>query len=79
MTKPYEGVGYFEEQWRNPPPPFNPNFDPKAHGRYEEVTRSMEADDFYRGNYRETCAAEWRRRYEALVARDLAADRQDQA
>ena len=63
--KPYEGVGFFEEQWRNPPPPFNPNFDPGAKARYERVTRSMEADGFYSSHTREECKEEWRRRYEA--------------
>lgn len=79
MNRRYEGVGYFEEQWRNPPAPFNPDYDPKARGRYEEVTRSMEEDGFYKQNDREACRIEWRQRYEALVARDLAADRQGQA
>ena len=66
MTKPYEGVGFFEEQWRNPPAPFNPLFDPKAKDRYAAVTRSMEKDDYYANHSREECKAEWARRYDAL-------------
>ena len=70
MVKPYEGVGFFQEQWRNPPPPFNPLFDPKAKDRYARVTRSMEEDDFYASHTREECKAEWRRRYKELEAID---------
>lgn len=71
MNKPYESVGFFEEHWRNPPDPFNPDYDPKAKGRYDEVTNGMKADNFYAGHSREECRLEWRRRYEALVERDL--------
>lgn len=67
-ARPYEGVGFFENEWANPPPPFNPDFDPLAKGRYEAVTTSMEADDFYAGHTREECKAEWGRRYDALKA-----------
>ena len=66
-------VGFFEDQWNNPPPPFNPDFDPLAKGRFERVTASMEADNFYEGRSREECASEWRRRYEALKEQDEAA------
>jgi hypothetical protein len=64
----YEAVGMFEEQWRNPPPPFNPLFDPKAGARYAAVTASMEADDFYTGRTREECRIEWAARYGRLKA-----------
>lgn len=48
------------------PAPFNPLYDPKAKARYAEVTASMERDGFYDSHTREECAAEWRRRYDAL-------------
>lgn len=64
-TRAYEGVGFFMEQWRNPPPPFNPNFDPGAKARYTRVTASMERDDYYASHTRDQCKEEWRRRYEA--------------
>jgi hypothetical protein len=71
-AEPYEGVGYFQNEWRNPPPPFNPHFDPKAAGRYKAVTASLEKDRFYDSHTRNECKAEWRRRYDELKARDEA-------
>lgn len=65
MSAAYEGSGYFQSQWQNPPAPFNPLFDPEAKGRYERVTKSMEDDDFYSSHTREECKAEWRKRYDA--------------
>lgn len=50
----------------NPPPPFNPEADPKAGERYEMVTKSMVADNYYANHTREECKQEWRRRYELL-------------
>lgn len=70
MSMPYEGCGYFEEHWRNPPAPFNPLFDPKAKTRYERVTKSMEEDGYYASHTREECKNEWARRYEALKIKD---------
>jgi hypothetical protein len=64
----YEGVGFFESQWRNPPPSFNPLFDPNAAARFASVTASMEADGFYISRSRAECKAEWERRYDALKA-----------
>ena len=66
MAEPYQGAGYFENHWRNPPAPFNPDFDPKAKARFEAVTKSMEDDDFYATHTREECKDEWARRYNAL-------------
>ena len=66
-------VGFFQHEWNNPPPPFNPLFDPLAKGRSERVVTSMEADKFYDSHTREECAAEYRRRYDALKAEDDAA------
>jgi len=65
MTQPYEGVGGFQYEWQNPPPPFNPQFDPGAKARYERVSQSMQADGYYDGHTRAECAADWRRRYDA--------------
>jgi hypothetical protein len=62
----YAYCGLFTEQWRNPPKPFNPDFDPKAKDRYAQVTASMEADDYYSHHTRKECAKEWRTRYDAL-------------
>jgi hypothetical protein len=42
----YTGVGFFEHAWNNPPPPFNPDFDPKARARWAKVSQSMEDDDY---------------------------------
>jgi hypothetical protein len=60
-------VGFFHQQWANPPAAFNPYFDPKAKARYAAVTASMEADGFYGTHTREECKAEWARRYISLV------------
>lgn len=46
------------------PPPFNPDYDPKAHKRYERVTKSMVDDGYYKNHTREECNQEWRKRYE---------------
>lgn len=62
----YAECGMFTYWWRNPPPPFNQDYDPQAKARYAQVTASMEADDYYAGHSREECRDEWRRRYEAL-------------
>lgn len=62
--KGYVECGMFTEQWRNPPPPFNPAFDPKAAARYAQVTASLEADGYYDTHTREECRAEWAARYE---------------
>lgn len=69
MAQSYEGVGFFQEEWRNPPAPFNPDFDPEAKDRYARVTASMEADDYYATHTREECKAEWAKRYEADKAK----------
>jgi hypothetical protein len=66
---PYTGVGAFANEWRNPPAPFNPDYDPGAKARYAAVTASMKADDFYRSHTREECKDEWSRRYDALRAK----------
>ena len=60
----YANCGMFTEYWRNPPPPFNPDYDPAAKDRYTRVTASMEADDYYSNHTREECRIEWARRYE---------------
>lgn len=73
MANKYDGVGFFEQAWKNPPAPFNPKFDPKAKDRYAAVTKSMEDDDFYASHTREECRDEWRRRYEEREAREAAA------
>jgi hypothetical protein len=71
QAKAYTGyLGGFDFEHKNPPLSFNPDFDPKAEGRYAAVTASMEADDFYTGHTREECAAEWKRRYDDLKAKD---------
>lgn len=57
-------LGGLDYQWKNPPAPFNPLYDPEAKARYAAVTKSMEADDFYANHTREECRLEWRRRYE---------------
>ena len=59
-------LGGFDYEWRNPPPPFNPLFDPDAAARYAAVSASMESDGFYSGHSREQCRIEWRRRYDAI-------------
>ncbi len=68
MRLNYEGVGWFQHHWRNPPAPFNPDFDSKAEARYAKVSRSMQDDGFHASHTREECAAEWRRRYEIAAA-----------
>jgi hypothetical protein len=61
-------LGPFDYWHRNAPQPLNPDFDPKAKGRYARVTASMERDDFYAGHTRDECATEWRKRYDAEKA-----------
>lgn len=62
--------GAFAYQHDNPPPPFNPTFDPAARARYERVTSSLVAEDFYASRSREECKAEWARRYEELLRQE---------
>ena len=62
----YAYCGMFTYQWNHPPAPFNPDYDPGAAGRYEQVSRSMEADGFYDTHTREECAVEWGKRYDKL-------------
>lgn len=66
-------VGFFQHQWNNPPPPFNPVFDPRAKDRYAAVSKSMADDDFYSTHSRAECADEWKRRYNALVDAEVEA------
>lgn len=46
------------------PAPFNPQYDPTASRRYQQVTESMERDHYYDTHTREECRVEWRRRYD---------------
>jgi hypothetical protein len=59
-------LGGFDHEHKNPPAPFNPDFDPKAKERYANVTKSMEADDYYANHTREECRVEWAKRYDFL-------------
>ena len=69
MAKEYNCyLGGFDYEWRNPPPPFNPLFDPMAAARYQAVSDSMESDGFYANHTRGQCAKEWRARYDNLKA-----------
>lgn len=69
MTRAYgPEVGYFQNEWNNPPAPFNPLADPKAGARRAQVTASMEDDGFYKTHDRAECKAEWHRRYEQALA-----------
>lgn len=74
MRKPhYTGhLGGMDYHWKNPPPPFNPVFDPKARDRYDRVTQSMVDDDFYANHTRQECKDEWARRYELEKEKDNA-------
>jgi len=63
-------LGGFDYQWKNPPAGFNPEYDPRAKGRYAKVSQSMEADHFYSNHTREECRIEWRRRYDQLKQQD---------
>ena len=56
---------HMDNEWINPPKPFNSRFDPKASDRYQAVTDSLEADGFYANHTRQECADEWQRRYDA--------------
>jgi hypothetical protein len=68
ISKPHQGP--FHLHHNNPPPPFNPNFDPNAAKRYSKVSASMEEDNFYASHTRDECREEWRRRYEELKLKD---------
>lgn len=50
------------------PPPFNPEYDPKADARFREVSKSMQDDGYYSNHTRQECKEEWRKRYEKLKA-----------
>ena len=71
MKKPeYTGfLGSMGVHWKNPPPPFNPMYDPKANARRAKVTESMERDGVYQSNTRDECAKEWARRYDELKSK----------
>ena len=57
---------HFAALHANPPAPFNPDYDPRAQGWRNQASDSMMQDGFYDNHTREECAAEWRRRYDAL-------------
>ena len=59
-------IGYFDNEWKNPPAPFNPEYDPKAKDRFSMVTKSMEKDCYYDTHTREQCRIEWAKRYDNL-------------
>lgn len=61
---------HFLDQHKNPPPPFNQDYDPKAKGRSSRVAQSMEADSYYAFHSRAECAAEFRRRYAVLTEQE---------
>lgn len=65
--RPADHRGYFAYHHDNPPPPFNPDFDPGAAERYRKVTESMESDGYYAAHSREECREEWLRRYDELA------------
>lgn len=48
------------------PLPFNPAYDPRAKDWSKQAAESMERDGFYDKHTRAECAAEWRRRYDAI-------------
>ena len=58
---------HFEWLHNNPPPPFNPDYDPKAEARFHQVTQSLVDEGFYKAHTREECKLEWRRRYDQLL------------
>jgi len=62
----YVYCGIFTSHWRNPPSPFNPDYDPCAKDRYTSVTMSMETDGYYDTHTRDECKTEWANRYTAL-------------
>lgn len=73
QAKNYTGyTGGLDYEHKNPPAPFNPKFDPKAEGRYAAVTASMQADGRYESHSREENSVEWKRRYDALKAKEAA-------
>ena len=47
----------------NPPPPFNPKYDPNAVARSRMVSKSLEDDNYYSTHTREECKTEWAKRY----------------
>lgn len=59
-------AAHFMEQHRNPPGPFNPNYNPNWKEIQKRVTSSMEADGFYDNHTREECSAEYRRRWDEI-------------
>lgn len=59
----------FEFLWNNAPAPFNPDYKPYAKEVRKLVTDSMENDGYYDKHTRKQCAAEWRKRYDALMAK----------
>lgn len=61
-------AAHFEYLHNNPPPPFNPHYDPKAEDWHDRVATSMEKDDFYTNHTREECKAEFGRRYDIIKA-----------
>lgn len=53
---------HFERLHANPPPSFNPAFDPTARARSDAVARAMEEEGFYDTHTRQECAEEYCRR-----------------
>jgi hypothetical protein len=68
MTHEYRNLeDVFLHLHNNPPPPFNPAYDPNSKARREMISGWMEADGFYNDHSREQCADEYRRRYRILL------------
>lgn len=71
MSRDYEGVGPFRNEWLNPPAPFNPETDPSAGAKAASVTLSMLRDGCYESMTRPERADEWKRRYGATSSAGL--------
>lgn len=59
--------GPFWREHNFPPAPFNPDSEcTKAGERYNQVSASMQADNFYQTHTQPECKEEWARRYKLL-------------
>lgn len=63
-------IDYFDYYHKNPPKPFNPDYDPRASRWYAETTKSLEVEGFYKSGTPTSRKDGWGRRYAEIKNAD---------
>jgi hypothetical protein len=64
-------LGSMDYEHKNPPAPFNPDYDPRAKDWFAETTASLEAEGFYKTGTPASRKEGWRKRYEEIKAKAI--------